>query len=245
MPALNVSKTYDLGDVLFEADLDTIKDSLETFYNETGIDDDNIQDNSITASSKFIDSTVTTATLADINIGTDRLATDSVTTAKFAASAVTTDKFADNSVTRAKLATANQNASAEFNNSVTGINQTATMGSVTLTTTGRPVLVTLAPDSSGITTVIGRFDLANKSEIEFYVEIYRDSGRIARFPVYFTTSGSLRKHIEIPGSAYWVIDTPAAGSHTYYIKAITGSFVGVAETLTVGYQGKVFAMELQ
>lgn len=43
MPNLSVTKTYQDGDILTEADLDNIRESIETFFNTTGIDTDNIQ----------------------------------------------------------------------------------------------------------------------------------------------------------------------------------------------------------
>lgn len=42
MPTLSITKTYQDGDILTEADLDNICDSVETFLNSTGIDSDNI-----------------------------------------------------------------------------------------------------------------------------------------------------------------------------------------------------------
>lgn len=65
MPALALTKSYLDGEILLEADLDNIKDGIETFLNTTKIDDDNIQNAGITASSKLIDETITTAKLAD------------------------------------------------------------------------------------------------------------------------------------------------------------------------------------
>jgi microcystin-dependent protein len=52
MPTLTITKTYQDGNVLSEADLDNIKDSIETFINVTKLDDDNLQDNGI-SSDKF------------------------------------------------------------------------------------------------------------------------------------------------------------------------------------------------
>lgn len=43
MPVLTILKTYANGNVLTEADLDNIKNSIETFLNVTKIDDSNIQ----------------------------------------------------------------------------------------------------------------------------------------------------------------------------------------------------------
>jgi len=107
MPTLSISKTYRDGDVLFEADLDSIKSSIETFINTTKLDDDNIQDNGITGSTKLIDSTITSAKFAAESITATLLDTNAVTTAKIGESAVTTAKINDLAVTTAKIADLN------------------------------------------------------------------------------------------------------------------------------------------
>jgi len=55
MPTLSVTKTYQDGDILTEADLDNIRESIQTFVNTTKLDDDNLQDNGISASKLGID----------------------------------------------------------------------------------------------------------------------------------------------------------------------------------------------
>lgn len=50
MPALSITKTYQDGDILTEADLDNIRESIEEFFNTTGIDSDNIQAGGVAAS---------------------------------------------------------------------------------------------------------------------------------------------------------------------------------------------------
>ena len=53
MPTLSITKSYADGDILLEADLDAIRTSIQTFFNVTGIDDDNIQNAGITRSTKL------------------------------------------------------------------------------------------------------------------------------------------------------------------------------------------------
>lgn len=50
MPTLSITKTYQDGDILTEADLDNIRQSIENFFNTTGIDSDNIQAGGVAAS---------------------------------------------------------------------------------------------------------------------------------------------------------------------------------------------------
>lgn len=87
MATLNVNKQYADGTILTENQLDAAFSSIETFLNITGINSDNIQDNSITAS---------------------ELQSSSVTESKIATDSVTTTKMADSSITMAKLAAALQ-----------------------------------------------------------------------------------------------------------------------------------------
>ena len=107
MPTLSISKTYQDGDVLFEADLDNIRSAIETFLNTTKIDDDNIQDNGITASTKIIDGTISSGKLAAESITALLLDTNAITTVKVGSNSVTTAKINDLAVTTAKIADAN------------------------------------------------------------------------------------------------------------------------------------------
>jgi microcystin-dependent protein len=83
MSQIDIRRTYADTVTLFAADLDAILDDVESFLNSTKLNDDNIQDAGITASTKIIDSTITTA--------------------KIATNAITTVKITDANVTRLKL----------------------------------------------------------------------------------------------------------------------------------------------
>lgn len=112
MATLSITKGWANGDILLESDLDAIKTDTETFLNVTKLNDDNIQNSGITASTKLIDATITTAKLANDAVTAAKLADDSsvdanraVTTDHIRDSAVTTAKIAATAVTDAKLAT--------------------------------------------------------------------------------------------------------------------------------------------
>lgn len=94
MGTLSITKHWLNGQILLESDLDYIKNDTETFLNVTKLDDDNIQDAGITASSKLVDGSISSA----------KIAASAVTTAKIADGAVTTAKILDANVTYAKLA---------------------------------------------------------------------------------------------------------------------------------------------
>lgn len=93
MATLTITKHWANGQILLESDLDFIKNDTETFLNVTGIDDDNIQNAGITASSKLVDGTISTAKLQNA----------AITTAKIASDAITTVNILDANVTAAKL----------------------------------------------------------------------------------------------------------------------------------------------
>ena len=84
MPLITVTKLYDDGQILTEAMLDAIKDSVEDAFNTTKLDSDNIQTGGIA-----------TASLADVSVTEAKLANDAVTTVKIDDGAVTLVKLDD------------------------------------------------------------------------------------------------------------------------------------------------------
>lgn len=130
MATLNITKTYANGSVLTQTDLDNICNSVETIINVTKLNDDNIQDSGITASTKVVNASITgnklnpsVADAVSIELYSTqlRLKDAGITTAKFAANAVdaaalskdasddskravTTNSIKDAAVTGAKIA---------------------------------------------------------------------------------------------------------------------------------------------
>jgi hypothetical protein len=104
MPQLDARRTYADGAVLFAADLDAIVDDIETLFNTTGLNDDNLQNAGITASTKLIDATITAGKLASSSVTTAKIDALAVTTAKIALLNVTTATINDLAVTTGKIA---------------------------------------------------------------------------------------------------------------------------------------------
>lgn len=104
MAQLDVRREYADGEILLASDLDAFLNDIETFLNIIGINDDNIQDGGINATTKIADATVTTAKLANGAVTTAKIADSAVTAAKLAADSVTTAKIVDAAVTTAKIA---------------------------------------------------------------------------------------------------------------------------------------------
>jgi hypothetical protein len=107
MSTLSTTRSYDDGEVLVRADLDACLDDIETFFNVTKINDDNIQNSGITGSTKLLNQSVTAAKLASDSVTTLKIADLAVTTAKINDLAVTTAKINDLAVTTAKIADLN------------------------------------------------------------------------------------------------------------------------------------------
>ncbi len=105
MASLNVTRSYDDGEVLVRADLDAFLDDLETFFNATKINDDNIQNSGITGSTKLLNGSVTASKLGTGSVTTAKLDDLAVTSAKIANGGVATINILDANVTVAKLAT--------------------------------------------------------------------------------------------------------------------------------------------
>lgn len=82
MPALIVPKAYRDGVVLFEADLDDIKEALETFLNITKLDSDNIRAESLTGN-VFADGAVEGTAVQFTSEKKLTLDTTAITAAKF------------------------------------------------------------------------------------------------------------------------------------------------------------------
>lgn len=106
MATLIVSKTYADTQILFEADLDAMKASVETFINTTKINDDNLQPAGITGTTKLAALSVSTANLADEGITGPTIASAAVTTAKIIDGSATAAKIDTGAVVAAKIAAA-------------------------------------------------------------------------------------------------------------------------------------------
>lgn len=115
MATLSIPKNYADATILFESDLDDIRDNLLTFVNVTKLNDDNIQDQGITASLKLADNSITGDKLAaaivddvtlEIVANVIGIKNDGVTASKLANDAVTTAKILNSNVINAKIADA-------------------------------------------------------------------------------------------------------------------------------------------
>ena len=241
MSTLSVTKTYADGEVFFESDLDNIKNDVETFVNITKLNDDNIQDAGITASSKLIDGTITTGKLGAASVTTAKIADSAVTTGKIADSAVTTAKINDSAVTTAKIndsavttvkiadgavtyakrGTLNYQLSSScgsFSTSSTSYTAVTNL-TASITTNGRPVYVSLVPAESSE----AKFEQSSATGA-ITLKLERSSGPLNLGEQSFLlVSGD---YAGVTPSWLWV---PSAGAHTIsvYVKVSAGT-IGIS-----------------
>jgi hypothetical protein len=103
MATLTITKSYADGSVLTQAQLDAFCDSVEVFFNTTKINDDNIQTDGITGSTKILSGSVTAGKIAANAVTAEKIEAGAVTASKIDALAATNAKFGTGSVTAAKI----------------------------------------------------------------------------------------------------------------------------------------------
>lgn len=241
MASLDITKNYSDGSVLLEADLDAIQSSLTTFFNTTKINDDNIQTGGITANTKLVATSVNAAKIVDETIVSAKIADSAVTTGKLAASTVSTANLNDGAVTagkiasttivsadfidasitlakRASLATATGSETV-FASIGTSVAETDVTGcTVTITTTGRPVMLSIGGGATAVSHTTYAYLMSGKDSTtshEAYFRVYRDATPIAVNVTYFGKSSAVNAYVHVPSTSLWFIDAPAAGTYTY------------------------------
>ncbi len=175
---------------------------------------------SITTSLTTLDAH-THASGSGVQIPTGGIADLAVTTAKLAANAVTTAKITDGNVTRAKLVSVGQQLSGSVTQTQTAFAATDVTGlTVSITTTGRPVIVALIGTSTG-----GGCDISNNRTNPTAIDIpvvkfVRDATTIANFRLgtLIDPFPATLFNVSYPVGGFLMIDAPAAGTYTYKVQ---------------------------
>lgn len=220
MPTLSIPREYTNGAALTEAHIDAICDEVETFFNTTGIDADNIQDASITSA---------------------LIAASAVTEAKIATSAVTESVINDAAVTNAKRVALNYTlSSAVDSTATTGTYGPTVSTTAQITTNGRPIVCCVVPTGStgsyiSVTADSGVTDRG----ATLFVNLKRGSTVITctvanNEKSYSTTSTSVT--YKFPTGCLFKTDAPVAGTYTYTVEFVAGEdsvMGGNATSITV------------
>lgn len=174
----------------------------------------------------------TSIRVKDAGIITAKIADSSVTTAKIADSNVTTVKLADGNVTRAKLASVGQQVSAS-SSTFTHTGDTAvtpiTNLSVTITTTGRPVILMLIPDGTGL-AILGTQSSTSSASTTIF-ELQRGGAAIADWEV--SVNGAAGNGSLQITPTFVHFDPVGAGTYIYamYLQNTASTTTGYAERL--------------
>lgn len=256
MPTLSLTKNYADSTLLLADDFDVFLDELEVFLNTTKINNDNIQNDGITGSTKILSASISTAKIlnanvttakiaseaittdkiAATNVTTAKLATGAVTAAKIAASAVTTAKILDSNVTKAKLRSANYSKSVAASGTASP-GSSALIGAVSLTTTGRPVMIFLEAGSTTYDSYVGVLNIdsgysasaPNTTAATLGILFYRGAsiisaqevkaGWIPSFVNFGNPAYVIPGYLKVPPGSFCFIEQPAAGTYTYSVYA--------------------------
>lgn len=167
-----------------------------------------------------------------------------VTSAKLSANAVTTSKITDLNVTRAKQAAVGQQLSsstASFS-TTSAVFVDVTNATITITTTGRPVIIMLVPDGSTVNpaSIAATAPNAAKDLGQVRFAMFRDATQIGYWFLDIrsdsTTDANL---VRLPPSAIMMIDPAGAGTYVYKIQAASNdgaSFADVSNCKLVAYE---------
>lgn len=184
------------------------------------INDSNYPD-SVESSLNTLDSH-THAAGSGLQIPTAGITDLAVTSSKLASNAVTTAKITDINVTRAKLAAVGEQSGAQVSMAVF-TTASATVVDVTnvtlsITTTGRPVVVSLFNNSLDVSCATASIALGSP-----LFTLNRGSTVLASAPIKAGTT---------PSISVMVVDSPAAGTYTYKMQVAAGGSGGNSLDIT-------------
>lgn len=188
-------------------------------------------ENGAVLTAKLADGAVTTVKIADSNVTTSKIADSNVTTAKIADSNITTAKIADGAVTRPKLAALGQQLSSSCGLYTTTSTSWAdvTNLSVTITTTGRPVMLKLVADGSGNTSYVYFGNLNNGIAAALgHIGFYRSTTNLADLTTGYTVNvSSASRELYANPAGYSHVDVVSAGTYTYKVSALCATGVNI------------------
>lgn len=152
---------------------------------------------------------------------------------------INTAQLAAGSVTRAKQEAVGQqisSSSGTFSHSSAVVTPITNL-SVTITTTGRPVVVALIPEESTSGAYLETVQSVSGSG-DSRVLLYRDATPIGSSEIITNTSGASR--VAVPASSVQTLDVPAAGTYTYTAQA----YVDTSNTTLNVVRARLLAYEL-
>lgn len=173
----------------------------------------------------------------EISTNTIRVKDLGITTAKINTDAVTTAKVLDANITRAKLVAVGQQistSSAGFTSSSGSIVDVTNL-TVTITTTGRPVVIRAQPATSS--TDFGRITLTRAAAaMNANINIERDSVRISRFQIGLDVAAAGNLAITHSPDIITYLDVVAAGTYVYKVSVSVTGTIGFENCVLTAYE---------
>lgn len=233
MATLSITKTYMDATLLTEAQLDAFCDSIQTFFNVTKINDDNIVTKGITANDKLVGASIQSAQLAVALVTSAKFAPGAVTASKVDAGASTLAKFSDGAVTAGKYEAAtpldetlvaasvlDDDATTSAGDSASASGKTFTLGITA--SEARPSLSGISGSSDITTTNQGFFVTYNVtagSNPSFQVAFSRTSGaRLAYAATGPNTMSAVKWEIPTLGAQLSAAQTPGAYDASFNVR---------------------------
>ena len=147
-------------------------------------------------------------------------------------------------LTRGSLPTVGQQTSSNISFSTSSNTYVdVTAATVTITTTGRPVIIVLQSSTSVAGANVFVFGTTGSSASGMNMKLVRDSTDIASWAAniqYLPGNGAQNSFFSWPASGIFYFDTPAAGTHTYKLQQHrtfgTESSVGIDSSVLVAYE---------
>jgi hypothetical protein len=164
---------------------------------------------------------VTTAKIAAGAVTAAKIGTGEVGATQLASSAVTTAKIAANAVTRAKLDSVGQQVSSSSGSFIINDGSTTfhniTNLAVTLTTTGRPVMLMFVPDGSASVSQVRAQSTANTPAADFQIVVSGSASANIGLSALATDNNDTGT--AVPPGALNTFYAPAAGTYTFTAQA--------------------------
>jgi len=208
----------DVGDSTYPAETDVAVGKVDAHDHSSG-------KGVLIPAAGLASNSVTTVKIADANVTTDKIADANVTTAKILDANVTTSKIADAAITQAKRASLGQQISSSSGTYSTTSTSVVAVTNLTLsiTTTGRPVMLMLISDvgvSSFVISYLGS---------TFY--FYRGSTELSQNSMDATD-------LMLPAGCFAFVDIVAAGTYTYTFRGrcSIGGSIGIRNCRLVAFE---------
>lgn len=158
--------------------------------------------------------TITGSNVAAATLTGSNIAASTITSTNMAANSIVTTAITDLNVTRAKMVAVGQQVSTSCGNYTVGASfATITNLSVTITTTGRPVMIFLQSDGTDLGSSVSPFQLLNATAV-LRLKYVRGSTDIA-----FTNINAPSGATQHTQGNFLFMDVPAAGTYTYVAQA--------------------------